>query len=131
MITESLNGLWKMSWEGMTCEEISGTVPGSVYSFLSDAGLMEDPFYRDNEIEALRLMERDYIFTKVFDVPAGIVRNRHQILRFEGIDTIADVYLNGVLLGHPDNMHCTWEYDVAGILRLHDNLLRVHISSPT
>ena len=131
MVKESLNGLWKLSWEGMSCEEISGEIPGSVYSFLSDAGLMEDPFYRDNEIEALRLMERDYIFTKVFDVPESIASSRHPTLRFDGIDTIADIWLNGVLLGHADNMHCTWEYDVAGILRLHDNLLRVHISSPT
>ena len=131
MVKESLNGLWKLSWEGMTCEEISGTVPGSVYSFLLGAGLMDDPFYRDNELKALQLMERDYVFTKVFDVPEGIVLSRHQVLRFDGIDTIADVFLNDVLLGHPDNMHCTWEYDVAGILRQSGNRLSVRLCSPT
>ena len=131
MVKESLNGLWKLSWKGMPGEEISGAVPGSVYSFLLDAGLMEDPFYRDNELEALRLMERDYTFTKVFDVPEGIALSRHQILRFDGIDTIADVSLNDVMLGHPDNMHCTWEYDVAGILRPSRNRLRAHLYSPT
>ena len=115
----------------MTCEEISGTVPGSVYSFLLGAGLMEDPFYRDNELKALRLMERDYVLTKVFDVPEGIVLSRHQVLRFDGIDTIADVFLNDVLLGRPDNMHCTWEYDVAGILRQSGNRLNVRLCSPT
>ena len=31
----------------------------------------------------------------------------------DGIDTIADIYLNDVLLGHADNMHCTWEYEAA------------------
>lgn len=131
MVKESLNGLWKLSWKGMPGEEISGAVPGSVYSFLLDAGLMEDPFYRDNELEALRLMERDYTFTKVFDVPEGIALSRHQILRFDGIDAIADVRLNDVLLGHPDNMHCTCEYDVAGILRPSGNRLCVHLYSPT
>ncbi len=131
MIKESLNGLWKLSWEGMPCEEIPGAIPGSVYSFLQDAGLMEDPYYRDNELKALPLMERDYVFTKAFDAPESITESRRQVLRFDGIDTVADIYLNDVLLGHADNMHCTWEYEVAGILRLHDNLLRVHLSSPT
>jgi len=131
MIKESLNGLWKLSWEGMPCEEIPGAIPGSVYSFLQDAGHMEDPYYRDNELKALPLMERDYVFTKAFDAPESIMESRRQVLRFDGIDTVADIYLNDVLLGHADNMHCTWEYEVAGILRLHDNLLRVHLSSPT
>lgn len=131
MIKESLNGLWKLSWEGMPCEEIPGAIPGSVYSFLQDAGHMEDPYYRDNELKALPLMERDYVFTKAFDAPESMMESRRQVLRFDGIDTVADIYLNDVLLGHADNMHCTWEYEVAGILRLHDNLLRVHLSSPT
>ena len=109
MVKESLNGLWKLSWEGMTCEEISGTVPGSVYSFLLGAGLMDDPFYRDNELKALQLMERDYVFTKVFDVPEGIALSRHQVLRFDGIDTIADVCLNDVLLGKQNVSNVSWQ----------------------
>lgn len=113
MIKESLNEPWKLSWEGMPCEEIPGAIPGSVYSFLQDAGLMEDPYYRDNELKALPLMERDYVFTKAFDAPESIMESRRQVLRFDGIDTIADIYLNDVLLGHADNMHCTWEYEAA------------------
>ena len=42
-----LNGLWQMTGNGYTC---SGQIPGSVYSFLMDAGLAEDPYYRDNEL---------------------------------------------------------------------------------
>ena len=131
MVRKSLNGLWNMSWEGNTDGEISGSVPGSVYSFLMDAGLMEDPFYRDNELEALRLMERDYSFTRKFDLPESLIKCRNQIIRFDGIDTIADIYLNGTLLGHADNMHCTWEFSVAGLLRPADNLLKACLYSPT
>ena len=131
MVRKSLNGLWNMSWEGNPDGEISGSVPGSVYSFLMDAGLMEDPFYRDNELEALRLMERDYSFTRKFDLPESLIKCRNQIIRFDGIDTIADIYLNGTLLGHADNMHCTWEFSVAGLLRPADNLLKACLYSPT
>ena len=48
----SLNGIWKMEGAGFECE---GTVPGSLYSFLLHAGLMEDPYWRDNEFDALAL----------------------------------------------------------------------------
>lgn len=37
----SLNGIWNMTGNGFDC---NGTVPGSVYSFLLDNGLMKDPY---------------------------------------------------------------------------------------
>ena len=59
----SLNGLWQMSGAGMTCE---GNVPGSVYSFLLENQLMEDPFYRMNELEALKLLDNEFTFFVVY-----------------------------------------------------------------
>ena len=76
MLRLSLNGQWVMrkstnkvpDKEGQNTAEciskgVQGRIPGSVYSFLLGAGLMEDPYYRDRELDALRLMEEDYIFT--------------------------------------------------------------------
>ena len=37
-------------------------------------------------------------------------------LVFEGIDTYADIYLNGKLLGSCDNMFVCWRFDVTGML---------------
>ena len=31
-------------------------------------------------------------------------------LRCEGLDTIADIELNGQAVGHAENMHRTWEF---------------------
>ena len=50
MITYSLSGVWQMEETNGRITE--GTVPGSVYSFLLNAGLMEDPYYRENELAA-------------------------------------------------------------------------------
>ena len=78
MKTTSLCGKWKMTGNGYDCE---GVIPGSLYSFLLNAGLMEDPYYRDNESFALELTHHDYTFEKRFDfTPDG----NCQILRFEG-----------------------------------------------
>ena len=52
-----------MTGNGFDC---NGTVPGSVYSFLLDNGLMKDPYYRQNELEATPLMEYDYTFSRSF-----------------------------------------------------------------
>ena len=129
MNTYSLNGTWCMDGGGYG--PVEGQIPGSVYSFLLDAGKMEDPFYRDNELKSLKIVEDDFTFAKVFDAPEDILKSDHQALHFKGIDTIADVYLNEKFLGHTENMHRTWEFDVAGILREKQNELRVCIKSPT
>ena len=130
MIIQSLNENWSM--------EISGKpgsypvqVPGSVYSALLEAGQMEDPYYRDNEGKALALMENDFVWSLSFTPEEGVLACPHQILRFEGVDTVADIRLNGVLLAHVENMHRTFEFDTAGILRPGENWLEVKLYSPT
>ena len=124
----SLNGQWDLiCGDGRT---VTGQIPGSVYSFLLAAGQMEDPFYRDNELKALPLMEEDYTFRHRFDLPERIARCAYQVLRFDGIDTLSDVYLNGVKLGSTDNMHIAWEYPVRTLLKEKDNVLSVVTHSP-
>ena len=117
----------------MTCGDghtVTGQIPGSVYSFLLDVGEMEDPYYRDNELKALPLMEEDYTFERRFDLPEHIARCAHQVIRFNGIDTLSDVYLNGEKLGSTDNMHIAWEYPVSELLKEEDNILTVITHSP-
>ena len=124
----SLNGSWNMiCGDGHT---VTGQIPGSVYSFLLDAGEIEDPYYRDNELKVLPLMEEDYTFERQFDLPEGFAGCAHQLLRFDGIDTLSDVYLNGVHLGSTDNMHIAWEYPVRILLKEKDNVLTVVTHSP-
>ena len=128
MKEQLLNGLWTMECPGG--RQIEGRIPGSVYSFLLDAGEMEDPYYRDNELQALALMEKDYCFRRTFDAGEGMTSLPHQVLRFDGVDTVADIFLNGVFLGHTENMHCFREFEVKGILKEKDNLLEVFLKSP-
>ena len=123
MITQGLHTRWTLELPSQ--EKIPATVPGTVYTALLDAGRLEDPFYRDNEGKALALMEHDYRYATVFTPDPAILECPHQVLRFEGVDTVADIRLNGVLLGHVENMHRTFEFDVAGILRPGENGLQV------
>lgn len=106
-------------------------IPGSVYGNLLEQGLMPDPYDRMNELEALRLMDNDFRFRTVFTLTREQAERDFILLRFEGIDTLADVYLNDSLLGRADNMHRIWEFDIAEYVCAGENTLRVEIFSPT
>lgn len=114
-----LNGIWRMQGGGF---DVEGTVPGSVYSFLLDKGLMDDPYYRDNELKALALMDEEYSFSKVFgyekpDCPV--------LLHCDGLDTLCDIYVNGKFVAHTDNMHRSYEFDVTEFLVSGENELKL------
>lgn len=121
---------WQMSRRG-SGGWLPARVPGSVYGDLLANGRMEDPYYRDNEQKALEIIEDDFEYRTCFSAPEEVLREEKQLLRFEGIDTIADIFLNGTFLGHTENMHRTFEFPVNGLLKSEDNELRVILYSPT
>lgn len=129
MYKYELNENWKMGKAG-DAEQISAVVPGSVYTDLLREGKMEDPFWKDNEDKALKLMDNDYEYVSNFAKPAEADASEFCILRFDGLDTLADVTLNGQLLGSTNNMHRVWEFDVKELLK-EDNELRILFHSPT
>ena len=102
---------------GIPEEPIAMKVPGSVFSTLLEAGKMPDPFYRDNELNAEKLMENDFVCETSFRLSPAEQQADRVILRFNGLDTLADVYLNGRLIGSADNMNRTWDFDITGDVR--------------
>ena len=129
MIKETIQSSFRMRRTGEN-EWLPAAVPGSVYGDLLANGKMEDPFYRANEEDALKLMEYDYEYETVFDAQKAFLDCEQTMLSFEGLDTLADVFLNGQLLGQADNMHRIWEYPVKGILTETDNHLHIVFHSP-
>ena len=120
--------VWKMHTAG-DVQWYPAQVPGTVYTDLLRNGQMEDPFWKDNEYKALDLMEKDYEYETVFEGVEAQAGEK-QWLRFEGLDTICDVYLNEEKIGNTYNMHRTWEFDVTGKVKAGENILRVYFHSP-
>jgi beta-mannosidase len=129
MIIQSLHKNWKMR-KISDKDYIPAKVPGSVYSDLLAAKKMEDPYWRDNEDKAFALMENDFEYTGVFTPDPAILTSRRALLRCEGLDTLADLYLNGASIGKTDNMHRIWEFDVKRGLKKGENTLRIVFHSP-
>lgn len=96
---------------------IPAQIPGDIYAALLKTGKMPDPFFGDNEYQAKALMEEDYEYRTVFNYEEAQFKDCQEvILRFDGIDTIADIYLNGCCLGKVDNMHRIWSFPNKRIL---------------
>ena len=110
-----LNGKWHMTGNGFDCE---GTIPGSVYSFLLDNNLMEDPYYRDNELTALALMDHPYTFNRNFDFKGD---GNQVLLHCDGLDTLCALSINGKEIGYTKNMHRRYEFDITEILKDGEN----------
>lgn len=129
MIKQTLNGKWLFK-EFNQKQWYEATVPGTVYTDLLNNHLMENPYWKDNEQAALKLMEKDYIYVKNFDISEEMIMCNKILLHFDGIDTVAGIFLNGQKLAHVDNMHRIWEFDVKGYLKQSENELKIILESP-
>jgi beta-mannosidase len=128
-LTTVFGGEWRMR-NSIDEEELTATVPGSVYADLLANKKIDDPFWRDNEDAAFALMENDWVYTCRFVADTALFGCRRVLLRCEGLDTLADVFLNEELLGKADNMHRVWEFDALPFLRDGVNLLKIVFHSP-
>lgn len=128
MVKQVLHKNWQMRQAGEAYQP--AVVPGSVYTDLLRNGSMEDPFWKDNEHQALALMENDYEYETWFDAEEDLFSQDKILLHFDGLDTIADIYLNQEHIGNAYNMHRVWEYDVTRRIKKKGNVLRVVLHSP-
>ena len=106
------------------------TVPGVVHTDLIDNKIIEDPFYRLNERGVQWVDKEDWIYETTFDVAPELMDKNNIRLYFKGLDTYADVYLNGEKILEADNMFREWKLPVKDKLKAKDNKLRIYFHSP-
>ena len=115
--------------ESSRLSQISAEVPGNVELDLSKAGVLPHDLYHGANILKVRQFEdfawwyvRDFILShdEVSSSPKWLVR-------FEGVDTIAEYWLNGQCLGHSSNALIDHEFDVTPLLITGANRIAVHL----
>jgi beta-mannosidase len=104
-------------------------VPGTVHTDLRNNGVIENPFYGCNEEKLQWIGERDWIYKNQFTVDSNLLANKNINLVFEGLDTYANVMLNGQTILQANNMHRRWEFDCKDQLKVGNNLLEIHFQS--
>lgn len=124
-----LNTGWEFSQAGTELWR-PAQVPGTVHQDLIYHKQIPDPFYGINEQKIQWVENEDWEYRTAFTVtPEQLKRDDAQLV-FEGLDTYADVYLNGALLLKADNMFVGYTIPVKSQLRIGENLLHIYFHSP-
>lgn len=129
MIVQSLEGSWQLRQVGSD-DIIKAQVPGCVHLDLIRSKKIEDPFYGDNEYKVSWVHECDWEYTRNFKVDENLLSADKVCLECDGLDTIAELTVNGHILGRTDNMYVQHCFDVHNVLRPGENNIRVRFISP-
>lgn len=133
--TISLNGSWSMHWcdigEGTPqtaamLPSLPYTVPGDVHTPLIEAGLIKEPLYGLNSLDCRWVEDKEFWCERSFTLAESDLAPR-MLLTFEGLDTTADVYLNGQLIGSHNNAFVEITWEAAALLHAGENKLLVRI----
>jgi beta-mannosidase len=95
-------------------ERLPATVPGCVHVDLLAAGRIPDPFLDSNELAVAWVADCDWRYRRTI---RGAPEERDRIdIVFEGLDTLADVAIDGVGVASTANMHRSYRFDVGELL---------------
>lgn len=136
--TQSLNDNWALTCTTPKTDNAKGrpplpssiaaAIPSNVHLDLMAAGLVADPYIDLNEVRQDWVGWQDWSYELNFNHSAS--ETTRSDLVFEGLDTIAEIILNGTPLGNTANMHRSYRFDVATALQDGANKLIVNFRSP-
>jgi beta-mannosidase len=129
MKMQSLAGQWHFCQAGAD-EWLPATVPGGVHTDLLALGKIPDPFVADNEKKVAWVAEQDWDYRRGFTVRSDMLDAEKFFLVCDGLDTLAEVVLNGQTLGRTDNMYRRYEWEVKELIREGENELLIRFRSP-
>ena len=129
VVSRPLNVAWKFK---MASDSVwyPAAVPGTVHTDLLSDKLISNPFYGTNESKQQWIGKRDWVYQTRFDLDEETFSRKHITLMFKGLDTYAEVSLNGKVVLYANNMFRTWKVDAKKMLRKKGNLLRILFRSP-
>ena len=111
-----------------TLEWLPARVPGHIHLDLIEQGVIADPFERMNELGCQWVDEQEVSYRTHFEFEPDPSAPR-RVLRFEGLDTVCRVYLNGAPIAEHRNMFVPLEVEVSACLVSGENLLEVRFDS--
>ena len=125
VIEQSLCQGWTLTGDTLNIKELPVSVPSVVQQSLYEAGRISHPYEGTVENDLLWISDHPWIYTTHFDVGKTMLDKEVVELMLEGIDTYAEVRLNGQMLIEVDNQFRTWKTDVKTLLKEKNNLLEV------
>ncbi len=135
MLLWSQNNERNLSLEKWTFRKVNDTqwlptkVPGTVHTDLLANNLIPDPFIGANEKQLQWIENEDWQYQTTFTISKTELNHQNAVLQFDGLDTFAEVYLNGTKILSANNMFRTWKVDVKKWLKVGQNKLEITFAS--
>lgn len=124
VIVQSLSQGWTLTGDTLSIN-MQVDVPSVVQQSLYEKGLIPHPYLGTVENQLLWISDHPWNYSLRFDADKELFDKENVELVFEGIDTYANVRLNGKKLFFADNQFRTWKQEVKDLLKEKDNLLEV------
>lgn len=108
------------------------TLPATVQKTLEEQGIIPDHFIGMNEEKIQWVSDQNWLFKSSFTLDdTALQRAKEWVLQLSGVDTYAEVYLNGSVIGQCNNFFKTYDFKVKPFLRSGKNYLVIRLLSPT
>lgn len=123
---------WQLSAVGDSTQ-YAIQAPSVVQAEQMKQGKLPNPYYRDHETKVQWVSEQDWLYSTEFDLDSASLQLPHMrhILECDGLDTYADVYVNGAHIAHTDNMFRLYRLDIGKALKPGRNRITIQFHSPT
>lgn len=119
-----LSGKWNLQGNGYS---VCGSVPGDVTDDLLKNGIVPDPYIDYNYRDCEWVVRSDWNYSKKFSY---VRKNGKRVfLLFKGVDTYAEVFLNGTNVGNCRNMHREYRFEVTDFICDGENELSVNLKN--
>lgn len=124
MLKIKLTGKWQVK-DSKDKYQIDANVPGCIHTDLLNAGLIEDPYYRDNENKLQWISDKKWIYTRDFEVPSDVYKSKRIMLNCQGLDTFSSININGRKIAETDNMFRDFFFDIKPFIRTGSNSIEI------
>jgi beta-mannosidase len=96
---------------------ITAKVPGDVHSAFMERQLIDNPYFGHNDAKSRWIENKEWWYRTQFNYVVGKHCDEKHELVFDGLDTFATVYVNGLEIGTTANMLMAHRFDVTRVLR--------------
>jgi len=128
-IHQSLNKGWKLEYSDKN-KWIDAVVPGNVHLDLLRNNFIPDPFFGQNEAKLRWISDKNWTYKLTFIPDQSIFSKRNIEILFHGLDTYANIYLNGIKIISADNMFHPWSAEIKELIKMEMNELIIQFRSP-
>ncbi|XP_017784004.1 PREDICTED: beta-mannosidase isoform X2 [Nicrophorus vespilloides] len=125
-----LNGYWNLEDSNAKYTNLTGTIPGGIYTDLQNSNVINNIFVGSNDVDTRWVSKLNWNYSRCFEVNEKLFYHDQIYLVFEGIDTFAEVLVNGQTVGTTNNMFVRYEFDVKDQIEFGKNCILVHFKSP-